>query len=189
MENNPFLETQRNVTSFVLRFTQDLWQDENGEPKVQWRGHINHVQGDEEIPFTDFKEALQFIQKQLQQLTQHAFPNADAQTMKKLLAESAKIWEQFAADYSNQLVKTMELAIQQSQELQGQAGDAFARAFETWFPPGLREWMERVQETSAPKPSPAPSENPSDLAEQLKTLTAQIDALNAKIEALKSPKK
>ena len=45
-----------NVASFVLRFTQELGEAKPGEPSIRWRGHIRHVQGDEENTFTDFAE-------------------------------------------------------------------------------------------------------------------------------------
>ena len=46
-------EAGRDVASFVLRFTQDLYEDEAGEPRVRWRGHIRHVQSDADARFTD----------------------------------------------------------------------------------------------------------------------------------------
>ena len=54
-----------NVASFVLRFTQDLWQDDEEDSHVRWRGHIKHVQGEGESRFTDFAEAVAFIQQNL----------------------------------------------------------------------------------------------------------------------------
>ena len=31
------MKAQRDIASFVLRFTQELWQDPQGEPRVEWR--------------------------------------------------------------------------------------------------------------------------------------------------------
>ena len=139
MDGNTILEqamnTQRSVASFMLRFTQDLWQDENGEPRVQWQGRINHVQGDEEIPFTDFTEALAFIQKQLQDLTLKAVPGADAETREKALKESFKYWEEFTAGYTKMVSSAMEQAFRQTQEIQSQFGDAWLKFLEGWIPP------------------------------------------------------
>ncbi|HUF36912.1 MAG TPA: hypothetical protein VMN57_00160 [Anaerolineales bacterium] len=186
MDSNQILEqalnTQRSVASFMLRFTQDLWQDENGDPQVQWRGRINHVQGSEEIPFTDFTEALTFIQRQLQDLTLKAFPSADPEIREKALKESFKLWEQFTADYADLVFATMEKTFKGSQEIQGRVGEALAKSFELWMPPGFRS-------TAAPAGEPAASaqstpESPAELRTQLKALNAQVAALSAKLKAL-----
>ncbi|MFN4147866.1 MAG: hypothetical protein ACK4GN_18745, partial [Runella sp.] len=36
------------TASFVLRFTQKIYNNEQGEPQIQWRGSIRHVQGGDE---------------------------------------------------------------------------------------------------------------------------------------------
>ena len=166
MNGNDLIEeamnTQRSVASFMLRFTQDLWQDENGDPKVQWRGRINHVQGDEEIPFTDFTEALTFIQKQMQELTLKAFPAADPGTQEKALTESFKLWEQFTANIGSQV------------------SDAFAKTFSLWFPPAFRGPAGAEQKAgTAVEPELSP-----EIAAQIESLTQQVKALSEKIEAL-----
>ncbi len=185
--SNPIFEqamsTQRNVASFMLRFTQDLWQDENGEPKVQWRGHINHVQGEEEIPFTDFTEALLFMQNQLQELTRQAFP-ADPQAQEKALKESFKLWEQFAANYANLILQSMEKTIQHSQEIQGQVGDAFTKTFQLWMPPAFRGEKVKGQDSAGDQQSPSRPGMSPEVAQQLETLTAQVQTLAAKVDLL-----
>lgn len=173
------MNTQRSVASFMLRFTQDLWQDENGEPQVTWRGRINHVQGEEEIPFTDFTEALAFIQTELQDLTQKAFPGADADFREKAQRESFRIWEQFAAGYTDLLFKAMDNAFKGSQEIQGRVSEAFAKSFEMWMPSSLR-----TESAAAPQ---ANVSRETALAEQIQALTAQVAALAEKIQTLESP--
>jgi hypothetical protein len=169
------MDTQRSVASFMLRFTQDLWKDENGDPQVQWLGRINHVQGDEEVRFTDFTEALTFIQNQLQDLTHRAVPGATPAFREKALNESFKLWERFTADYTELVLKGMQDAFNRSRDIQDQVGDTFARSFEQWLPPGFRR-----------EASPARSEQEphADLMSEIETLTAQVAALAAKIEAL-----
>jgi len=178
MDSSQFLEqamnTQRSVASFMLRFTQDQWQDENGDPQVSWRGRVNHVQGGEELPFTDFTEALTFIQHQMQDLTLRAFPDAAPEVQEKALKESFKLWEQFTADYTNRVFSAMENAFRQSQEIQGQVGDAFAKSFELWMPRSQRSSMPTASEEA----------RGIDLMKQIETLTAQVAALAAKIESL-----
>jgi hypothetical protein len=181
MNSNPLFEqalnTQRNVASFMLRFTQDLWQDENGEPKVQWRGHINHVQGDEELPFTDFTEALLFMQKQMQDLTLQAFPTSEPAAQEKLLAESFKVWEQFSANYAQMLRQAMEQGLQHTHQFQQQMGAAFAKAFDLWTPPSFRGAQ-----------APAGGTPAADLHSLIANLTAQVESLSAQVASLQKPK-
>ena len=97
-----------NVASFVLRFTQELWQDPQGEPHVRWRGHIRHVQGDEEERFTDFAEAVTFIQ----------------------------FWQQFASSYSNMMYQAMEQTVRQSETFKDHMDAATKQALNAWQLPG-----------------------------------------------------
>ena len=53
-------KTYPNVESFVIRFVMDQSPPED---QVGYRGVIRHVQTDEELGFTDFQEAIRFINK------------------------------------------------------------------------------------------------------------------------------
>ena len=161
------MNTQRNIASFMLRFTQDLWQDENGEPKVQWRGNIHHVQGEEEATFTDLAEALAFIQKQLTELTLNAIPQGVKMEQEKVLKESFKLWEQFASSYSNMMFDAMERTIQQSQAIKDQMDEAVKQAMQGWQ-----------------MPAASPTDDPSEIVELLKSLQKQIADLTKKVEKL-----
>ena len=57
------------TASFVLRFNQKIFHTEEGDPQVQWRGNIRHVQGGDEQRFSEFDEVVQFIQGKLAELT------------------------------------------------------------------------------------------------------------------------
>jgi len=125
------------------------------------------------------------MQKQLQELTLRAFPAADPQTQEKMLVESFKLWEQFAANYSATIFQAMEQTLQRSQEIQSQVGDAFTKTFELWLPPAFRG-------TVTPRQDAAPASEPgipSELVKHLETLTAQVQALSAKIEKLEKSQK
>jgi hypothetical protein len=52
-------DTQPLVTSFILRFVQDKTEIETASP--QYRGSIQHIQSDEEIQFTHWEDAVDFI--------------------------------------------------------------------------------------------------------------------------------
>jgi predicted small secreted protein len=62
---------QDQTASFMVRFNQRIFE-ENGESKLQWRGKISHIQDGEEKCFSDFDDALTFMQKKLGELTEEA---------------------------------------------------------------------------------------------------------------------
>jgi len=160
-------DTQRDVASFVLRFTQDLWQDGQGEPHVEWRGHIRHIQGDEETRFTDFSEAVTFIQRYLMQLTLgtlDTLQGGGTMDQEKTLHESFKLWENFASSYTNMMFEAMEQTMKQSEVFKERMDDAVKESLQAWRP-------------STP-------EDPGQVVEALQALQAQIQALTDKGDSL-----
>lgn len=156
-------ETQRTVASFLVRFTQDLWQDADGDPRVHWRGHVTHVQGDDEARFTDFTEAVTFIQGQLAQLTLEAATQTPTpMDQEKTLRESFKLWEQFATSYSDLLIEATGQAAQQSRRFQEQ----------------VQEQMDQVmQQATIGWRAPVASAEVQALQAQVKALTQRVEAL------------
>ena len=153
-----------NVASFVLRFTEELWQDEEGEPHVQWRGHIRHVQGDEEDRFTDFTEAVAFIQHYLTQLTMNALAGGQGMQQEKVLSGSFKMWERFTSSYMDMMFDAMAQTVKQSQNLKEQIDHSTERV--------LRAWQ-----------LPAQSD-PEQIVAVLNDFRSQIEALTLKVEQL-----
>ena len=49
------------ITSFVIRFVQEQ-PEQTGDP-ASYRGTIHHVQTSQEISFTRWQEAVEFIQR------------------------------------------------------------------------------------------------------------------------------
>lgn len=157
-------KTQRDVASFVLRFTQDLWQDDQGEPHVEWRGHIRHIQGNEETRFTDFSEAVAFIQRYLMQLTQEtldAWPGEEQMDQEQTLSQSFKFWERFASSYTNVMLDAMERAAKRSEAFRKQMDDAVAASLRAW----------QVPDRASP-------------AQTVEALQAQVQALADKVNSL-----
>ena len=158
------MKVQNNIASFVLRFTQELWRDAQGEPHIQWRGHIRHVQGDEEDRFTDFAEAVAFIQRYLTQLTLEALAGGQPMNQEKVLQESFKVWEQFASSYTDMIFKAMQRTVKQSETFREQLDHATERALKAWQLPTQPDQGE--------------------LVEVIKSLQAQVQALTSKVESL-----
>jgi hypothetical protein len=155
---------QNNIASFVLRFTQELSHDAQGEPHVHWRGHIRHVQGDEEDRFTDFAEAVIFIQRYLLQLTLAALSGGQTLSHEKVLQESFKMWERFASSYGEMMFQAIEQTAKQSQTFKAHIDQATQRAFKVWQIPR--------------------SSDQKQLIEVLNSLQVQMQLLTNKVEKL-----
>ena len=55
--------------SFMIRFTQKIFKNKDGNPGVQYRGKISHVQSGEHKGFVEFENAVGFMQEKLEDLT------------------------------------------------------------------------------------------------------------------------
>lgn len=157
------MNAQRNIASFVLRFTQDIWQDERGEPRVEWRGHIRHVQDDEETRFTDFAEVVTFIQQHLAQLTLDALEGGNMD-QEKTLHESFRLWEQFTSSYMDMVFEGMEQTLKQSEAIREQMSSAVQQALSSWGFPARADQ--------------------SEVVEALNRLQEQVQSLARKVERL-----
>ncbi len=123
---------QRHVASFVIRFTQHTWKDQQGEPRLQWRGQIRHVQDDQQISFTDLEEALSFMRQHLTQLTLEAAAGESHSGQESLLRESFKLWEGLVSSYTDMMKATIERTFGQSEVLKGEVEGAVERALQSW---------------------------------------------------------
>ena len=94
--------------------THDLWKDGEGDPKIQWRGHIEHVQTHAELSFTDFADAITFIQKHTAQVTLDSVAGEDSGIKAKAMRESVGMWQKFASNYSNIVMEAWENTARQS---------------------------------------------------------------------------
>ena len=80
------------TASFMVRFQQQIFQ-ENGESTVQWRGKVSHVQDGSEKRFTDFNDALAFMQLKLTTLTEEATKHETSENQESILDKSLSIWK------------------------------------------------------------------------------------------------
>ncbi|MEJ2262140.1 MAG: hypothetical protein P8X95_01755 [Anaerolineales bacterium] len=143
-------ESQRRIASFVVRFTQHLWNDPQEEPHVQWRGRIRHVQSDQEANFSELNEVLTFIRQQLTQLTLEATEGRAETEREKVLGESFKLWEELASTYSEMVSDAMLQAFKQSESFKTEVDAAVAKALQAWGSPvkservAIAEAVERI---------------------------------------------
>ncbi|MCB0063737.1 MAG: hypothetical protein KDE19_16555 [Caldilineaceae bacterium] len=177
------MKSQRDIASFVLRFTQDIWRDVGGDPRVEWRGHIRRVQDGEELRFKDLAEAMHFIQNSLMQVTANAVANDDKTFHEKAMRESLKIWEKFAESYATIFVNTVEKSVKQSEAFQKQMTEAVEQVMKPWWLMGLSTGQSGKGATTEEA-----SNHDAQILQTLAVLQEQVQLLNDKVDRLMAEK-
>lgn len=165
------------TASFVIRFNQKIFQSEAGEPQVQWRGNIRHVQGGDEKRFSEFEGALQFIQQKLTDLTMQATEDKTPEEQKGILSKSLNLWKQVKEDYSKIVIETIKDPRGSVEHLQEQVQEQVSQMSDRLRPnldpdswkPVTRSDFKRTQDS-------------------IEALTKAVEALTHKVEALSSEK-
>ena len=86
----------KQTTSFVVRFTQNIFQNDKDETDIQWRGKISHVQGDDHLSFVKFQDAIQFMQHKLNDVTRKVTEDKTVEEQEGLLVKSFELWKKVA---------------------------------------------------------------------------------------------
>ncbi|MFN8423855.1 MAG: hypothetical protein U0470_10925 [Anaerolineae bacterium] len=170
------VEVGRDVASFVLRFTQDLYEDEAGESRVRWRGHIRHVQSDADARFTEFADAVAFIQRRLAELTKNAVADRSPADQEQVMADSLQFWERFASGYATMVLDAFSQTMAKSEAVRQQVGEQIERSL-TWWTPFLGPTA------GGPKPPPTAPDAPDAAAvlAALGEVAARLRALDEKV--------
>lgn len=160
------------TASFMVRFTQKIYEDK-GESKVQWRGKVSHVQGGEEVNFTDFNDAAAFIQKRLAGLTLDATQDKTTEEQESILHKSYSLFKTFAATGPQFLKDTLKDPRKQVAQLQDQLSD-YGEELLDKVP--IDQWRN------------ASKSDFQEIKESIGALTKSVAALNKKVEAMNAPK-
>lgn len=174
------MSKKEETASFVLRFNQKIFQSEQGEAQVQWRGNIRHVQDGDEKRFSEFEDVVNFIQTKLADLTIQAMEDKSPEEQKGILSKSFDLWKRMAVTYPKMvgdIIKDPKAGVEQIQEqIQEQ----------------VQEQVSQVSDMINTKLSPLAPENwkpasKADFHEVMKTLSqlsGQITTLTQKVEEL-----
>jgi hypothetical protein len=164
------------TASFVLRFTQKIFQNEENESQVQWRGNIRHVQGGDEKRFSEFKEVVDFIQGKLADLTILAMEEKSPEEQKGILSKSFELWKKMASEYPKMVMDTIkdpkagveQIQDQVSQQMH-QVGDMINAKLDpdTWRPASKSDFQTVMSSLE-------------QMAVQIENLTQKVDSLSKK---------
>lgn len=110
--------------SFMVRFNQQIFK-ENGDANLQWRGKISHIQGGDEQYFTDFNDALVFMQERLAELTSKATKDESKEEQETILQKSFAMWQTMKQAGPQFIKETIKNPKKQFSNLQEQIQDQF----------------------------------------------------------------
>ena len=108
------------TASFVIRFTQKIYHNEEGEAEIQWRGNIRHVQGGDEKNFSKFDDVVSFLQEKLADLTITALEDKSPEEQKSILSKSFDLWKKMATTGPKMVMETIKDPKKQIAHLQQQ---------------------------------------------------------------------
>ena len=159
----------QDVVSFVLRFVREASEDQN----ARWRGSVKHVQGSTERQFSQFSDALAFMQAHMNEVVEGAAQDSAKLAQINPWLETAKIWGEFVPAYNQFVLDKVSEAVDKGATLPRQFGEALSAAWGVQAP-GEKVEGDRLE---------AKVER---LSEQIATLTEVIDTLHAKITSLEA---
>lgn len=158
------------TASFMVRFNQKIYEDK-GESKVQWRGKVSHVQGGEELNFSDFNDAAAFIQARLAGLTLDATQDKSTEEQESILKKSYSLFKNFAATGPQFLKDTLKDPRRQVAHLQDQLNEYGEELLEK-VP--IDQWRN------------ASKSDFQEIKESISSLASSVAALNKKVDAMSS---
>lgn len=167
------IKKQDQNASFMVRFNQQIFE-ENGDAKVQWRGKITHVQDGDEKRFSDFNDALTFMQNKLADLTEEATKHESSEKQESILDKSLSMWKTIK-NVGPQIIKdTIKDPKKQFEHLQDEIQDKISTFGE--------EISEKVQINEWRNASRADF---NKIQIQIENLSSQIQKLATKIDTIK----
>lgn len=169
------------TASFVLRFTQKIYESEEGEPQVQWRGNIRHVQSGAETRFSTFEDATHFVQGKLSDLTMQAVEDKTPEEQKGILAKSFDLWKKVASATPKLVMESLKDPKKQAAHIQEQIQEQFHHvgdAIEKKIEDTLGQKLEMDDWRGASK------SDYKNMMKMLEKLSGEMDAMNKKIEKL-----
>ena len=157
------------TASFMVRFNQIIFE-EKGEAKVQWRGKVSHVQGGEDQSFSDFNDAVKFIQEKLAELTLEATKDETPEQQESLLHKSFSLWKTVTKEGSKVFMETIKDPRKQVANLQDQI---------SYLGEDLMDKVQIDQWRNASRSDfNAIKDSISALGDELKKLNTKVDAMS-----------
>lgn len=176
------------TASFVLRFTQKIFNNEQGEPQLQWRGNMRHVQSGEEKNFSKFDEVTQFIQGTLTDLTVQAMEHKSPEEQKGILSKSFDLWKKMAMETPKIVMESIKDPKKQANHIKEQLQEQFQEQLQQVggaLNQRLEDAKQKLEVDDWRVSSKSDFKNMMKLLEQMST---EITTLNEKVDKLSKKK-
>ena len=145
------------------------------EQGARWRGTVKHVQGSTERQFSQFGDALSFMQSHMNETIESASKDGAKLAQTNPLLETTKLWGEFVPQYNKLVMDKMSEAVTKSASLPQQFSEAMTSM---WQPAtGNSGEVEAGLESKL-----------DTLSEQLGDLTKALAALQEDVAELKDAK-
>lgn len=161
------------TSSFMVRFTQQIYKDDQGSSHVQWRGKISHVQGGESKSFTDFQEVVVFIQEKLAMLTRESIEDKTPEEQEGILMKSFDLWKKWSTTAPKIVLETIKdpkKQVAQIQDQLSQVSDEIGNKIEEAWPAATKGDIRQLAASL------------QDLTDSLAILDKKISDLSKKIK-------
>jgi len=155
----------QDMVSFVLRFVREAGE----EQEVRWRGLIKHVQSNNEAHFSQFAEALEFMQTYVEDVAQTASAETEALNQTNPFLETTRLWGEYMPQYTELMLETVRETMTTPFAGTPMAQQVENALLKTWAAWGLP--VDKEQEQTA---------------DQLDSLLAQLAALQLKVNDLEA---
>lgn len=106
--------------SFMIRFTQKIYESEEGKSNVQWRGKISHIQSGDNQGFVEFDRAVDFMQEHLGNVTQSTIEDKTEKEQEGILTKSFDMLRKFKDQAPSFVMDTIKDPMGQVGTIQGQ---------------------------------------------------------------------
>ena len=162
-------ESTQQTASFMVRFSQKIYEDDQGNAQVQWKGKISHIQGGDQLNFSEFTNAIEFIQKKLSELTKLATKDKSPEEQEGILTRSLDLWKKISATGAKMAIETIKdprKGVAQIQEQISQVGEDIGQRIE------IDEWRG------------ATKSDVKNVIDVLTKVSSEIDGLHKKIDSL-----
>ncbi|MGB4960746.1 MAG: hypothetical protein WBO36_14790 [Saprospiraceae bacterium] len=169
------------TASFVLRLSQKIFETEEGQPDVQWRGNIRHIQSGDEVRFSNFEDAQAFVQQKLSSLTMKAIAHKSDEEQKGIITKSFEFWKKIASATPKLVMESIKDPKKQAAQFQEQIqeqihqfSDAIGQKFEDTI--GSKLELEQILNPS--------KSDIKDVLHRLEQMAAQIAELSEKVDQI-----
>ena len=165
--------SNQQTASFMIRFTQQLYKDENGEDQIQWRGKISHVQSGDQDRFVDFEKSIAFMQEHLEAITASSVADKSEEEQEGILSKSFDMWKKIRKSAPKVVLETIKDPMGQVENIQEQIKEQ------------IKDVSEEIgQKIDVDNFRSASRNDLKDMMSMMKRMSKQIDTLTEKVTQL-----